>query len=379
MNFLESGILYIEKLRDEIYTCNRTRCGFCREECPIYDIFRFEAFSSRGRSQIAKGLLEGTIQPSQELSECLGLCATCGYCRYRCALPAVELLERLRADLVKAGYELPGHHRMKERILKTKNPYGKEVEEKGQWAEGLQFNENSSTLFFAGCLYALLAPDLLVKMVQILQTAGMDLNHFGEEECCGAVLHTTGYWDEFQQNSTAFITLLEQKGIQEIITPCPSCYKTFRQTYSEFFPDFNLRVRHVVEVILELIENKQLEFTKAIEKRVTWHDPCHLGRFMGLFEEPRKIIKSIPGIELVEMEHNRYEAKCCGGGGGLLVEYADTAIDIATNRIKEAEETQAEYLVTMCPTCREVLARAARYNDSSIQIIDLIELIEMAF
>jgi len=370
--------VYIEKLRDDIYTCNRSRCGMCREECPIYGLLRFEEYSSRGRSQIAKGLLEGTIKPSKELLESLSLCATCGYCRFRCALPTVDLLERLRADLVKLGYELPNYQRVKDYIIKTKNPYGKALVEKEHWAEGLQFNEHSPNLFFAGCLYSLLAPDLLRKMVKILQKAGLDLNHLGEEDCCGAVLHTTGYWDEFQENSSAVINSIAKKGIEEIITPCPSCYKTFKQTFREFFPEVNLKVRHIVEVFLELIEKKKLKFTKKVEKRVTWHDPCHLGRVMGLFEEPRKIIRSIPGIELVEMEHNRYEAKCCGGGGGLLVECADTAMDIASNRVNEAEQTKAEYVVTMCPTCRDVLARAARYNELQIKVIDLIELIEMA-
>jgi heterodisulfide reductase subunit D len=370
--------VYIEKLRDDIYTCNRSRCGMCREECPVYDLLRFEEYSSRGRSQIAKGLLEGTIKPSKELLESLSLCATCGYCRFRCALPTVDLVERLRADLVKLGYELPNYQRVKERILKDKNPYGKALVEKEVWAEGLQFNESSPHLFFAGCLYSLLAPALLKKMVRILQKAGLDLNHLGEEDCCGAVLHTTGYWDEFQQSSSAFLSLITQKGIEEVITPCPSCYKTFKQTFREFFPEYNLKIRHIVEVIWELIEKRKLKFTKKVEKRVTWHDPCHLGRIMGLFEEPRKIIKSIPGIELVEMEHNRYEAKCCGGGGGLLVEFADIALDIASNRVNEAEQTKAEYVVTMCPTCRDVLSRATRYNDSQIKVIDLIELIEMA-
>lgn len=369
--------MYIEKLRDDIYTCNRTRCGFCREECPIYEIYRFEAFSSRGRNQIARGLLEGTIKPSKELLEYLGLCCVCGDCRIRCALPTVDIIETLRADLVKLGFELRGHRRVKERILKYKNPQGKSLEEKSQWAKDLKFNENSKQLFFAGCVYSLLAPEVLVKMVKILQNAGLELNYLGEEDCCGSALYTTGYWDEFKTNAEPITATLEQKGIEEIITPCPSCYKSFKKIIPEINPNFKPKVFHIVEKLLDLIEKKQLAFTKKIKKKVTWHDPCDLGRIMGLFEEPRKIIQRLPGIQFIEMKHNQYDAKCCGGGGGLLSEFADISIDIATNRITEAEKTGAEYLVTMCPTCEDILARAARYNESSIKVIDLIELIEM--
>ena len=372
------NLLEIEKLRDDIYTCNRTRCGFCREECPIYNIFRFEAYSSRGRVQIARGLLEGTVKPSQELIEYLSLCCVCGYCKYRCALYSMDLIEMLRADLVSAGFELKSHRRLKDKILKDKNPQGQPLEQKCQWAKKLKFNENSRVLFFAGCVYSLLNEDLLIKMVTILQNAGMDLNYFKEEDCCGGVMRLTGYWDDFKLHSESFNNILEQKGIEEIITPCPSCYKTIKETFPKINSSFKPKVTHIIEVLLDLIEKKKLKFIKKIEKRVTWHDPCDLGRLMGIIEEPRKIIKSIPGIELVEMENNRYESKCCGGGGGMLAENADIAMDIATNRIKEAEQTQAEYLVTICPTCEDVLSRAARYNDSSIKVIDLIELIEMA-
>lgn len=215
-------------------------------------------------------------------------------------------------------------------------------------------------------------------MVKILQNAGLELNYLREEDCCGSVLYTTGYWDEFETTSESFINLVNQKGIEEIITPCPSCYKTFKESFPQFHSEFKPKISHIIEIILDLIKKRKVKFSKRIEKRVTWHDPCHLGRIMGLFEEPRQIIKSIPGIQFVEMEKNRYEAKCCGGGGGLLSEFADITMEIADKRIKEAEQTQAEYLVTMCPTCEDVLSRAARYSESSIKILDLIELIEMA-
>ena len=368
----------IEKLKDDIYTCNRTRCGFCREECPIYEIFRFEAFSSRGRNQIARGLLEGSIKPSQDLLEYLSFCCVCGYCKYRCALENMDLVEMLRADLIKAGFEIKTHRRLKEKILKNRNPQGKSLEQKCQWAEDLKFNENGKQLFFAGCVYSFLNPAILVKMVKILQGAGIDLNYFRDEDCCGGVMRLTGYWDDFRAHSKSSIELFKERGIEEIITPCPSCYKTFKQTYSQFNPDFNLKISHIIQIILDLIDKKKLILAKKIEKRVTWHDPCDLGRFMGMFEEPRKIINSIPGIELVEMENNRYESKCCGGGGGMLAENADIAIEIATKRIAEAEKTKAEYLVTMCPTCEDVLSRAARYSESSIEVIDLFDLLEMA-
>ncbi|MHA1311432.1 MAG: (Fe-S)-binding protein [Candidatus Helarchaeota archaeon] len=371
--------MHIEKYIEDIYTCNRSRCGFCREECPTFGEFRFEAYSCRGRIQIARGIIEKKVQFSKNLLEAINICTTCGYCEYKCALHNVEIIEALRADLIENGFRNRDHEKAKNFILKSGNPINQPRSSRAKWAENLEFDNNSSELFFAGCIYSYMYPERLKKMITILNKLGIKFNYLGEEEnCCGDLLYTTGYWNEFNQLKIENEKLFKSKNIKKIITPCPGCAKTLLKTYSEQSnKKSEFEVVHIIQYLDQLIQEGKLRFKKETNLKVTWHDPCDLSRHLKIIEEPRRILNSIPSLKLIEMEHNKYNSKCCGAGGGMLNAYADISMDIAEKRLREAEQTGADYIVTSCPTCESTFEKIIRYEDSEMKILNIFELIEM--
>ncbi len=365
----------IDDLKENIYTCNRTRCGFCRENCPVYSELRYEAYSCRGKMLIARGLIEGTIEPNNQLVDCVSSCTTCGYCLYRCALNNIDVIESLRADLIKMGYENKYHRISVKNILEFNNPFKESKDKRAKWADGLLITKHSPILFFAGCVYPYQQPERLKKIFESLLKAGLNMNYLGEQEnCCGTLLATTGYREHFNELALKNIKLMTEIKINQIITPCPGCYKILNR-YTKLDSNFSPSILHYTEVITKLLEEKKIKFQKEINMKITWHDPCDLARHMRIIEEPRKILGSIPGIILLEMENNRYEAKCCGAGGGMLSSNADLSMDIASKRLEAAEKTGADALVTMCPTCESTFERVIRYNDSRLKLYDLGEII----
>ncbi len=371
--------MHVEEYIEDIYTCNRTRCGFCREECPVYNEFRFEAYSCRGRMLIIRGLIEGKIKMSKELLDCVNLCATCGYCRYKCALHNVDIIEALRADLVEHGITDKYHDVVRAHVLKTGNPMGLPAEDKSKWAEGLEFDDNSDKLFYTGCVYPYLYPERLRTIVNVFNKLNIKLKYLGNKEsCCGNILYTTGYWKDFDEIAQKNINVLSKSEVKQIITPCPGCAKILKLIYQERFGDYGINIMHVIEFLDKLISEGKINFIKSVNMKITWHDPCDLSRHLRIIEEPRRILNKIPGIEFIEMEHNKYESKCCGAGGGMLNACTDVTMDIAEKRLREAEKTGAEYIITSCPTCESTFERIIRYEDSEMKIMDLFELIEKA-
>ncbi|MEM3586550.1 MAG: (Fe-S)-binding protein [Candidatus Jordarchaeaceae archaeon] len=367
----------IKKYEDDIYTCNRTRCGYCREPaCVVYKEMGFESYSSRGRMLIARGLLEGVLEPSRELLDCINLCATCGYCASKCALHNVEITESLRADLVDAGFKDEYHNRAVEEIKRNNNPYLKPRNERANWAKDVNFSKSADTLLYVGCTYPYLFPDWLKSSANLLIESGLKLNYLGNEEgCCGNLMLTTGFLQDFIENGEKNVEIFRKAGIKRIITGCPGCYKIFAEAYPEYF-NFDIEIEHITQSIAKLLDEGKIKPTKSIKSIVTYHDPCHLSRHMKVLEEPRKILRSIPGLELREMEHNKFDAKCCGAGGGMMAAYPEVAVKIAEKRVREAEATGAEILVTTCPICEFNFERAIRYSDSKIKLVDLMELLK---
>jgi heterodisulfide reductase subunit D len=162
-----------------------------------------------------------------------------------------------------------------------------------------------------------------------------------------------------------------------MVTSCSGCYKTIRQDYPKV-GKVNARVLHITQYVNELIDEGRLVLDKRVEGKVTYHDPCHLGRHNGLYDEPRKILKAIEGLDLVEMERNRDEARCCGAGGGVKTAFPDLAQKISTIRVEDAEKTGADILATSCPFCYQSLKAAIDAKGSKLRMMDLMELVRMA-
>lgn len=330
----------LRSYQEDIYTCNRTRCGFCREECPVYRVARYETFSCRGKMLVARGLLEGFLESSKEMAEMLERCLLCGYCQARCALKNMDIITAMRKGMVKEGFVAPTHMENVTKIIKEGRLFDAQV----------QIKRDGETPVYMGCLYRS-RPKELVTILSVLER--LDIRpRVGEESCCGYVVEATGFSNEFDKAKRQCKEHLEKQGENPTLTLCPTCTLTLKEKYG-------IPAQHaIVAVHRRLKEPGLANKVKPLNLQATYHDPCHLGRMLGIFEEPREILQQL-GVDLIEMEHHRYFSTCCGGGGGLRVVDDKLSIDIAKNRVKDAYDVGAEMIITVCPTCESTLLRAS--------------------
>lgn len=332
--------------KEDIETCFGASCGLCERGCPVYQILKKKAFTSRGRNRAILGIIEGKVKPSQALADAYYQCMMCGCCERWCALPDTEIERELRKYLVEEGFEIENHKKNVENVMKFGNPYG--VEDINKWKEGIKFAspKETETLFFAGCTMPLRQPETLKRAVQMIgpkKIAVMD-----NEICCGSYVLRTGYEKEYNQLSDKFMKYLKDNGIREIITACPGCYTTIKEKLEKNKSD--IEVKHITQVLVEMLEKHKLTVKKILGK-VTYHDPCHIGRLEGLIEEPREILRQISDFR--EMAKHGYDSNCCGAGGGVRAAFPELSLEIAKKRIEEAKATGAETLVSSCPFCEE--------------------------
>lgn len=394
----------IRKVKDAALSC--VQCGECRSVvwpqmgihyiCPVYktDITsKFEAFNSRGKNIILKGLLWGDLELSPEIAEIIYQCSLCGACEEFCHnsfnesiafanhrwMEQVKVFEALRADLVEAGFALEEHIPMNEALVKMFNPYGKDQIEKSKWIEQLDFEvkdaskESSDVLYYVGCTAAFTPKiqDVAVATAKIFHKAGIDFAVFKEKEiCCGSVAMRTGNKNAFEEIADLNTELFKERGIKQIVTSCAGCYRTLKKDYGKKLE--GIEVLHTVEFLEKMIDNNLLNL-KKLDVATTYHDPCHLGRHMEVYESPRKILEKISNF--TEMETNKNMAMCCGAGGGVRKGFPELSLEMAKNRVKEAEATGAKYLVSTCPFCYRNLSDAIDLLKSDLKMVDLVELI----
>lgn len=322
---------------EDVYTCNRTRCGFCRDECPVYHVKAYETYSCKGKMLVARGLIERTLSPSEEMAQMLDRCLLCGLCQARCALKNLDIITSMRREVVTGGFSTPVHRENVERILREGNLLNERV----------AFQREGNIPLYVGCVYRS-KPRELAKAVSVLER--LDIHPLiGDETCCGYIVETTGFHKEFEAVQERFKKTYQSFNAPEILTLCPTCTIILKEKYS-------MPVKHAIVAVAEQLGRKKM--VKSLGFRVSYHDPCHLGRMLGVFDEPRDILGRL-GIQLVEMERSRYFETCCGGGGGVSAVDPQLSIEIAKNRIREALRVGVDIIATVCPTCEPTLLRAA--------------------
>jgi heterodisulfide reductase subunit D len=226
-------------------------------------------------------------------------------------------------------------------------------------------------LYYPGCLTKFVGKDLKENYEKILRTIGIDFIELKEKEvCCGSPALNAGYKKTAEDLVRKNYHVFKEHRVTKIISNCPACCKTFSQDYPLLLKEWDIKVEHASQTIYKAIQEGKLKLKKKIEKIVTFHDPCYLGRYMSIYEEPRKILEFI-GCKIVEMKFNRQNSFCCGGGGGVQSNYSELANSIAKERIQQALETKAEILVTACPLCYYHLKR----NSQEIQVFELSQLL----
>lgn len=404
MNEIQNSLKNLNELKDAALSC--VQCGQCRVAnwpskgifyvCPVYntDITpKFDIFFSRGKNVILRGLFWGDLELSQEISDIVGQCTLCGACYEFCFdahnenfdfvthryTDHVKVYEALRADLVEAGFPIESQVPMNKAMVELLNPYERDNKDKLTWTEKLDFevkdaqNESSDVLYFVGCTAALTpeVQSVAVATAKILKKLGIDFSIFGEKEvCCGSVAMRTGDRKAFNTVAEKNAKLFKEKGIKKIITSCAGCYRTFKKDYGDRLNE--IEVFHSFEYLKNILAQKDIKL-KNLDIKTTYHDPCHIGRHMGLYLTPRELLSKISN--LTEMKTNCEAAMCCGAGGGVKKGFPELALEMAKNRIKEAEATGASALVSTCPFCYRNLSDAIKELNSNIKMVDLVELI----
>jgi len=324
---------HLAKYENDLVTC--TLCGYCKFLCPPFiDIF-WDSASARGRNILSYGILEKEIEIDDSVAERLYQCTMCRDCYRRCPskIEVYEIVKAARADLVEAGFAYDTHKGMVKNVIETGNIFGdREI--------AFPVQEGEIPLFI-GCQY-LSRPNKTRMWIRILEKLGIKPK-VQKEICCGYPLEVLGFKKEFSEHKEKFLASFSNA--KEIITLCPTCTVWLQEGY-----EFNSK--HVLQVILEKLPEKKLEI------KATYHDPCDLSRGAKIINEPREVLKKL-GIELVEMPKSRDTSRCCGGGGGILMSDETLSYRIAERRIREALSTDTGTLVTACPTCEQVLKKAA--------------------
>jgi len=373
----------LKDYEEEVYLCNR--CGFCRPVCPVMlQRGMEETTGPRARMLLIYGLMNKELKPSAFITEKVYLCTTCRYCYVKCpaSLEVDRIVEAARHELVKTGIApLEAHKVVASKVNNYNNPFGEPIAERVKWLgreKVMKLPEKAEVLYWAGCMASYRMQDSAITTVKILKHANVTFTMLGPEEgCCGSVLLRTGQRDPVVDNyAKANVEKILARGVETLVTSCAGCFRTFYKDYPEIIGDLPFKVLHSSQYIKGLIENGDIKFREGLPLKVTYHDPCHLGRHVGVYDDPRNVIKAIPGVKLVEMPACREEARCCGAGGGLRSAFRELSIAIAANRLRtDALPTGAEALVTPCPFCILNFEDAVDAAGTKIDILDLTELV----
>ena len=354
------------------------QCGICETVCPWNHVRKF--FVRRIINQAKFGVVPFD-------SEDIWLCATCGRCPQRCprGVEIIDVMRAMRRLMVPDGVvpaSIPNLRSIMTSLASVGNPWGQEPDDRANWAKDLgikEFDEDTELLYFS-CCYTSYDPRLR-KVAQataaILKKAGVDFGILGpKENCCGESVRKAGNETLFKRLARENIKTFVDSGVKKILVSSPHCFHTFKNEYPEF--KVNFEVVHISQYLCELINEGRLTITKEYGKKVTYHDPCYLGRHNGVYDEPRTVLQKIPALELAEMADAREDSLCCGMGGGRVWMETEKQERFSNLRVEQAIEVGAEVLVTACPYCITALedSRLVTNHADDIEVKDITEILQ---
>ena len=343
---MEAKYDFARKYREQILKCSR--CGFCQAVCPVYGSTLRPALNARGKMLLLKEVMDGDIELNDELIETMFQCTTCSSCTENCpsGVNIPEVIKQARRDMVNIGSCHPAFKGMNEVLQKHTNIYAEDEPEDFE----RERNKKAEYVYFIGCVGSYREDESTLATLDLLDRLNVNYTLI-DEVCCSGVLEDVGYQlneNLVQEN----IDHILATGARTVITGCPYCWRTFnsKPQYAGL-KEKGIEIIHIAQFL------KNFELGVRTDKRVTYHDPCDLGRHCGIYEEPRETIRKI-APNFVELPHNRVDALCCGAGGGVRGAYAKNSIAMARRRLKEAEEIDAEVVLSECNSCIHNLANA---------------------
>ncbi len=349
-----------EKGGDSFKFCYQ--CGLCDSVCPWN---RVSQFSMR------KTVRQATFGLTEIENEGIWRCSTCGTCPTRCPRGVNQIEAGVALRKLAAEYDVyPGHvapvRNVVASLTSEGNSLGGDRDKRAEWAKGLPvktYSEGMELLYFTGCYlsYDPRMREVAVATANILNKAGVDFGILGSKEsCCGESIRKTGNEDLFKRLAKENIKAFVDNGVKKVLVSSPHCYHSFKNEYPEFMVNFE--VVFISEYISELVNEGRLQLTGEYAKKVTYHDPCYLGRHNGIYDEPREVLQKVPGLQLSEMADTREKSLCCGGGGGRIWMETPKEERFSDLRVRQAVDVGAEVLVTSCPYC------ITNFTDSSLDL-----------
>jgi len=370
-------------------------CGYCRAVCPTYAGVGWESCSPRGRLQLTKLLLEGAPLSAGHLTR-LYQCTLCGHCTQVCSTRIDLRRYWLEARSQTAARDLapPGLSAARDHVARTGNVYGFPNDERAGWVEymddappDLYLRERASVVYFVGCSssFSPRVQRIAESFARLMTAAGVDFTLLGEGEvCCGFPLQAAGMDRQAEALIAQNVARVGATGASTVVFTCPACRLMWQEEYAPRLP--GLQLLHSTELLARLSAAGRLPL-RALERTVTYHDPCDLARNGGVYDPPRQLLAAIPGLRLVEVHERRERGLCCGGGGDL--EMVDPALtqQVAARTASKLSATGAQAIITACPQCVRTLARGveaarliarAEAGAPGVEILDIVELLAQA-
>jgi heterodisulfide reductase subunit D len=374
------------------------KCGSCVDVCPVYIQTEqlgttMGGFYTNLKSSIRQGygfveMVSGSPKETKalekEYADHAYLCTLCGRCQVVCPafIDTKDVRIAARGLMVEKGVHPEVMDRLAENLSSDHNIIGEPNEDRPMWVENLREapehmyqKKKAKLVYFVGCVasYFPMAQRIPRSFVQILDHAGVDFTILGGQEwCCGFPLIGAGMMDKAKESMEHNLKKIEDVGAEAVVFSCPSCHHTWKELYKT-----KVALFHATEFLEKLIDEGKITF-KELDGTVTYHDPCDLGRSSEVYEAPRKILRRIPGLRFVELEHNREDCTCCGGGGNLEMVDPKLAAAIAKNKIEEIQRAGAQRVVTSCQQCVRTLATCVRKNKIRVEIMDITQLVHTA-
>ena len=384
---LPTRIGNIEKRDFERELAACVQCGYCMNVCPT----RLGWLSStpRGRILMTRQLFLNNTSQNEKMARgylnSIFQCTLCGRCRIDCS---VDIKSRpmwlgVRHFLAKNGLEMESLKSLTAITDETHNIAGRSNEQRANWATRVKLpylttKKTADYVYFVGCVSSFfpMAQPAAGAFVQILDAAGVDFTIAGGEEwCCGFPLMSAGHYEEAEKCLRHNIERLKEMGAKNLVMTCPGCYRVWKDEYLDVLEQKHpFNILHSTELIARLIEIGHIKI-KGLEEKVTYHDPCDLGRNGGIFDEPRYIIGKIPGLNFVELEDNREYCTCCGSGGDLLASNQELAMAVAQHKVDEILSTGAQTVATACPSCVRAIHMAKTTAKVKLEVLDITELL----
>lgn len=379
--FLSSKPKVQKKLAEMIarasFAC--AQCGYCTDTCTLYMGTGWESYTPRGKWYILRQYLKGKIKLDQKTVDKFLMCTTCKRCNPVCQvnLPIMELWDTFRPMLVnEMGFATYNAFQMMGASVESDlNIWAGRRSEREDWIpKDVTVKESADIAYWAGCTASFVTTDTAINAVNILKEGGVEFCNLGKDEgCCGTPMLVAGKLDTFEFIFRNNIENLQKRGVKEVVISCPGCYMAFAHAYPGWAKKlgykYDFKLTHISEMAERLIKEGKLNFKKPLNKKLTWHDSCHIGRHSGIYDAPRNVIKALPGVTFEEMAHNREDGLCCGS---VLTRIGDPPVadKLGAMRVQEAADINADALLATCPCCQVQLRASAKTAGITVPILD---------